>query len=172
MRSFLFAALVGVAHVVATAGVHARESGDDALQLKTVSALQVLSVKVGSLGEFPAAFAKLEEHCDREEAFRPLMRISLGGAREYYAAVTFEGAGRESPEVKLLELPPATVVTAIHRGSYYQLPAAVKRLMHAVTAAGYTPDESALLRLLHRTPPAADAAEPVTEIQIPVVTTN
>lgn len=169
MRSFLLA-LAGMACMYAPAAARATESGHDGLELKSVSAQQVLTIKVASLSGFPAAFEKLEEYCDRQQTFRPVLRMSLGSSQAYYAAVAFEGSPRESPDVKVIELPPAMVVTALHRGPYYQLPGSVKKLMEAAADAGYAPDESALLRLLHRDIPVPGVAEtPVTEIQIPVV---
>lgn len=167
MRALFLTVLFGMASVCAVIAADAEQNG---LELKSVSAQQVLTIKVDSLSDFPAAFEKLNDYCDSSESFRPILRMSLGRSREYYAAVAFEGTAPETSDVKILELPSATVATAIHRGSYYKLPGSVKRLMDAASAAGYAPDEEALLRLLHRNTPADGPAELlVTEIQLPVV---
>lgn len=144
----------------------------ESLSLKTVTAQQVLSVKVGSFREFPAAFDKLTQYCEEDDGIDILSpQMSLGSSEnDMYAAVAFEGATRGSSEVKIFELPAATVAVATHQGPYYWLPSSVKKLVNAARNAGYTPDEKLLVRLIHKNnPETTPADELVTEIHLPVV---
>jgi effector-binding domain-containing protein len=97
--------------------------------------------------------------------------MSLGSSRDdLYAAMAFEGSPHETQEVKILELPSATVAALVHRGPYTRLSVSVKKLVEAVRDAGYAPQEKAMLRLLHRNTPEDTApADLQTEIQIPVI---
>lgn len=150
------------------AAVHA----DGGFDLKSVSTQRVLTVKVGSFAEFPAAFEKLAAYVDNETGLRPILpTMSLGSSREdLYAALAFEGEPHETPDVKILELPPATVATIVHRGPYSRLPVSVKRLVEAARDAGYAPQQKAMLRLLHRNTPQNTAPDDLlTEIQVPVI---
>lgn len=149
------------------APVHA----DGDFDLKSVSPQRVLTVKVGSFAEFPAAFEKLAEYVDAEADLRAIQTMSLGSSRDdLYAAMAFEGSPHETREVKILELPSATVATLVHRGPYSRLPWSTKKLIDAVNAAGYAVQEKGMLRLLHRnTPEDTAAADLLTEIQVPVI---
>jgi effector-binding domain-containing protein len=144
---------------------------DGDFDLKSVSTQRVLTVKVGSFAEFPAAFEKLAEYVDAEADLRAIQTMSLGSSRDdLYAAMAFEGSPHETQEVKILELPSATVAALVHRGPYTRLSVSVKKLVEAVRDAGYAPQEKAMLRLLHRNTPEDTApADLQTEIQIPVI---
>jgi effector-binding domain-containing protein len=145
--------------------------GTEPLDLKSVAAQRVLSVKVGSPREFPAAFEQLEAYCGHASGLhRVAPEMSLGSSRAFYAAVGFEGEPRETEDIKVLDLPPATVVTRLHKGPYRDLATSIKKLVDDVRNAGYTPDESAWVRLLHfNTPDTTAPANLLTEIQLPVI---
>jgi len=163
-------ALVAAAFAVcAAAAVFA--SPEDRFALKPVPAQRVLIVKVDSVFGFGAAFERLAQYCSREAGVRAVLpQMTLSGARDFFAAVAFEGSPRETEDVRILELPPATVATAIHQGPYRLLPQAVRELTDAVRDAGYAPNERAMLRLLHKNSPENHPPEElVTEIQLPVV---
>lgn len=163
----LYAAVILLAACFAPPG-HA----DGDFNLKSVSTQRVLTVKVGSIAEFPAAFEKLAEYVDSDADLRPILPpMSLGSSRDdLYAAMAFEGSPHETREVKILELPSATVATLMHRGPYSRLPVSVKKLVDAIRDAGYAPQERAMLRLLHRNTPQDTAPEDLlTEIQVPVI---
>jgi effector-binding domain-containing protein len=141
-----------------------------ALDLKSVSSQRVLSVRVASPREFPVAFDKLAQYCGHESGLRPTAELSVGSTRTMYAAVAYIGDPRETDEVKVLDLPAATVATRIHRGPYEDLPTSIKKLVDEVRHAGYAPDESALLRLLYKNSPRDNPPEDlITEIQLPVM---
>lgn len=163
----LYAAVI----MLLTAGSSYPAQADGELDLKSVSTQRVLTVKVGSFAEFPAAFEKLAEYVNSDTELRAIQPMSLGSSRDdLYAAVAFEGSPHETREVKILELPSATVATLVHRGPYSRLPISVKKLIEAIRGAGYAPQEKAMLRLLHRNTPEDTAPEELlTEIQLPVV---
>lgn len=139
------------------------------LDLKSVSSQRVLSIRVGSPREFPLAFDKLAQYCGHESDMHPTAELSVGSTRAMYAAVAYTGNPRETEDVKVLDLPAATVATRIHKGPYENLPISIKELVDEVRHAGYAPDESALLRLLYRNSPRDNPPENLlTEIQLPV----
>src|SRR5205809_547302 len=110
-------AVAALLAVVVSASVSVAPAATDKLDLKSVAAQRVLSVKVGSPREFPTAFEQLEQYCGRAPGLHAVTpEMSLGSSRVFYAAVGFEGEPRETESVRILELPPATVATRMHRG--------------------------------------------------------